>query len=83
MKFKPEEAYLTNDDITAHAVSFFADGFETSSISLSFFLYDLAANVKAQEQLREEISKVINNHGNAVTYEAVQEMHFLDRALSG
>lgn len=83
MKFKPGEPPLSFDDITAHAVSFFGDGFETSSITISFLLYDMAANIDAQEQLRSEINEIILKHGGSLTYDAIQEMTFLDRALSG
>lgn len=83
MKFKPDEPPLTQEDITAHAISFFGDGFETSSITLSFFLYDIAKNVEIQEVLRNEVTEIIEKNSGNITYEAVQEMTYLDCALSG
>ncbi|KAK9679266.1 Cytochrome P450 [Popillia japonica] len=82
MKFKSNEPRLTVADITAHAVSFFGDGFETSSITLSFLLYDLAANIDIQEKVRQEICEVIKNHGDTMSYEAIQDMNLLDRCIS-
>lgn len=83
MKFKSDGAPLTQEDVTAHAISFFGDGFETSSITLSFLLYDLAKNIEIQEILRNEINEIMEKNGGNITYEAVQEMTYLDCALSG
>ncbi|GJQ70344.1 hypothetical protein Trydic_g22778 [Trypoxylus dichotomus] len=82
IKAKPGEPHLTTNDIVSHAVSFFGDGFETSSITLSFFLYDMAANIDIQQKLRDEIHEIIKNHDNTLTYETIQDMGYLDRALS-
>lgn len=83
MKLKPDDPPLQDDDITAHAISFFADGFETSSIALSFALYNLAANLSVQEKLRNEINEVIRKNGGTVSYESIQNMNYLDCVLSG
>ncbi|KAK9737688.1 Cytochrome P450 [Popillia japonica] len=82
MKLKPDDPPLQDDDITAHAISFFADGFETSSIALSFALYNLAANLSVQEKLRNEINEVIRKNGGTVSYESIQNMNYLDCVLS-
>ncbi|GJQ70345.1 hypothetical protein Trydic_g22779 [Trypoxylus dichotomus] len=82
IKFKPDEPRLTTDDIVAHAVSFFGDGFETSSIALSFLLYDVAANPDVQQKLRDEINDFIKSHGSSLTYDVIQDMNYLDCALS-
>lgn len=83
MKFKPNEPALGEDDITAHAISFFGDGFETSSVALSFALYSLATNLGVQEKLRNEIYEVLKRNNGNLTYEAIQSMHYLDCVLSG
>ncbi|KRT83904.1 cytochrome P450, partial [Oryctes borbonicus] len=82
MKFKSDDPPLDEDDITAHAISFFGDGFETSSIALSFTLYNLAANLDVQEKLRDEIHKTIESNDGELTYESVQSMTYLDCVLS-
>lgn len=83
MKFAPEDTNLSEDTVTAHAISFFVDGFETSSITLSFTIYEIAANLNVQEELRNEINNVLKKYNDVLNYEAIQEMAYLDRVLSG
>ncbi|GLH16471.1 Cytochrome P450 9b2 [Gryllus bimaculatus] len=56
LKKKAEENGETysDEDITAHAVTFMTDGFETSAIVLSFVLHELARHPDVQEQLWQE-----------------------------
>ncbi|XP_058454845.1 probable cytochrome P450 28a5 [Malaya genurostris] len=68
-------------DIAGHGVSFFADGFETSSSIMSYCLFDLASHPKAQKHLREEIRHVQTSK-EGLTYENLGEMIYLDQVLN-
>lgn len=46
---------LSETDVTTHGISFFADGTDTSSVAMSFVLYELGKDKKVQEKLRNEI----------------------------
>jgi cytochrome P450 family 6 len=74
---------LTEEQIAAQAFVFFAAGFETSSTTMSFCLYELALNSSIQECVQKEIDAVLKKHGNKITYEAIQEMEYLDNTISG
>lgn len=74
---------FTDDDVAGQCAGFFADGFETSSITLSFILFDLATNPWVQVRLKEEIDNTFKKHDNQITYQAIQEMTFLDSVCSG
>jgi len=74
---------LTEEQIAAQAFVFFAAGFETSSTTMSFCLYELALNPPIQEYVQKEIDAVLKKHGNKITYEAIQEMVYLDNTISG
>ncbi|XP_065352450.1 cytochrome P450 9e2-like [Cloeon dipterum] len=78
-----EEAKIefTHDVLTSQAVGFFGDGFETSSSALAFTLFEIANNQDVQEKLREEIKTVLEKHDEKFSYEAIQEMHYLDQVL--
>jgi cytochrome P450 family 6 len=74
---------LTMSEIAAQAFVFFAAGFETSSTTMSFCLHELALNRDIQERVQKEIDAVLKSHGNELTYEAIQEMVYLDNVISG
>lgn len=69
---------FTNEDVTAHALGFFIDGFETSSITMAFILYLLAKNKDEQTKLRQEINMTLKQNNGELTYEIVQNMPYLD-----
>jgi cytochrome P450 len=70
-------------DVVAHAITFFLDGFETSSAALSFSLYALATNPDVQDRVREEVESVLRRHGGELTFDDIQEMTYLDMFLAG
>lgn len=70
-------------DFASQAVVFFAAGFETSSSTQTFALYELAKNVECQKKLRMEINEVLAKYDNNVTYDAVMEMKYLEKVVDG
>jgi cytochrome P450 family 6 len=74
---------FTDEDIFAQASTFFADGFETSSGAMAFGLYCLAVNPDVQVKVRDEVDSVLKKHDGQLTFDAIQEMTYLDKTLSG
>ncbi|CAD6201249.1 GSCOCT00013984001.2-RA-CDS, partial [Cotesia congregata] len=72
---------ITENLLAAQAFVFFAAGFETSSTTISFALYELALNLKAQEKLRAEILKSLKKHNGQLSYDIVNEMKYLNMVL--
>lgn len=58
-------------------------GFETSSTTLTFALYELALNVNIQETLQKEIEDLFTKNNNKITYEGVMGMEYLDCVVHG
>uniref|UniRef100_A0A182JVP2 Cytochrome P450 n=1 Tax=Anopheles christyi TaxID=43041 RepID=A0A182JVP2_9DIPT len=72
---------ITDIDIAGHGVSFFADGFETSSIVLTYCLFDLAKHTAIQQELRDEIVKAKELGGGTMPYEQLVEMALLEQII--
>lgn len=72
---------FTFEQAAAQAFIFFIGGFETSSTTMQFTLYELALNQDIQNRVREEIKRVLAKHKGEWTYEAVHEMEYLGRVV--
>jgi cytochrome P450 len=83
MQLKKTCKDFTDVDVIAHAAGFIADGYETSSIVMSFVLYELANNPDVQSKLRQEIDKNFAKNSNTLPYNALQKMTYLDAVLKG
>ncbi|KAJ3654762.1 hypothetical protein Zmor_013929 [Zophobas morio] len=64
------------DKVVAQAAQFFVAGFETTSSTMGFTLYELCLHPGIQQRLRKEIKTCLQQHGG-FTYEAIQSMKYL------
>ena len=76
-------AGISMDSLAAQAFVFFLGGFETSSSTMTFCLYELSLHQDIQDRLRQEIDVVLQKHDGKLTYEGIQEMEYLDKVVSG
>ncbi|XP_076664024.1 cytochrome P450 6B5 [Andrena cerasifolii] len=77
-----EEMELDENSIAAQAFVFFAAGYETSSNTIAFCLHELALNAEIQEKTRRDIHDAIENRNGKLTYDAVQDMKYLDMIIA-
>ncbi|XP_004520304.1 cytochrome P450 6a2 [Ceratitis capitata] len=77
LELKKQENGLTLDQIAAQSFVFFIAGFETSSSTMSFALYELALNQDMQTKARTEIETVLARHNGEFTYECMRDMQYL------
>ncbi|XP_014487198.1 PREDICTED: cytochrome P450 9e2-like [Dinoponera quadriceps] len=82
------ELERTEDDkfdleiLASYALSFFVDGYETSSSALSFIGFHLAVYPEVQKKLRKEVMNVLSKYNGIVTYDALKEMTYMDQVIS-
>ncbi|XP_011194316.2 cytochrome P450 6a9-like [Zeugodacus cucurbitae] len=77
-----EEKCLTMAEMAAQTFVFFIAGFETSSTTMSFALYEMALQPQLQERLRREVLHTFAKHNNEFTYECLQEMQYMDQVVA-
>lgn len=74
---------LTLEEMTAQAVLFFVAGFETASSISSFCLYEVSLHPEIQVKMRAEIDQVLLKHNGKLSYEALQEMTYMEAVING
>lgn len=77
------EGQLSLDEVAAECFVFFLAGFETSSTASSYALYELALNQEIQDKARKSVNDALQKHGGEFTYEAVNEMHYIEYCING
>ncbi|CAL1682604.1 unnamed protein product [Lasius platythorax] len=70
------------DDLVAQAAIFFTAGFETSSTTMAFTLYELAIHTEIQNKLRREILEALNETDGNITYDMLLSLPYLDMVVS-
>ncbi|NP_001352506.1 cytochrome P450 6a2 [Musca domestica] len=79
---KEGEEQFTIEELAAQAFVFFVAGFDTSSTTMSYALYELAQNLGIQDKLRQEICEVLEKHQQNFSYECMKDMVYLDQVIS-
>lgn len=73
---------LSIEDMTAQAFIFFLGGFESASTLLCFAAYEVGVNEDVQRSLQDEIDNVLEACNGEVSYEAINDMKFLDAIIN-
>lgn len=74
---------LTFNELAAQCFLFFLAGFETSSTTMTFCLYELAQNQEIQTKLREEIKANLQENEGQLNYESVMNLKYLQMVIDG
>ncbi|KAG5882773.1 hypothetical protein JTB14_029949 [Gonioctena quinquepunctata] len=72
---------LEKSEFVAQMFLFFAAGFETSSSTQTFAIFELAKNPECQMRLREEINRVLKKYDEVLSYDAMMDMKYLDNVV--
>lgn len=74
---------LTFNEMAAQCFIFFLGGFETSSTTMTFTLYELATNQDVQDKLRKELRATLAKNDGKMTYDVIMNIEYLDRVING
>ncbi|XP_058126451.1 cytochrome P450 6A1-like [Anopheles coustani] len=72
---------LSLNEVVAQAFVFFLGGFETSSTTMSYCLYELSLNEEIQQRARECVQNAVRKHGG-LTYDALMDMPYIDQCIN-
>ncbi|KAK4881330.1 hypothetical protein RN001_004649 [Aquatica leii] len=78
----PDGTVLTFEEAAAQAFIFFLAGFETTSATMSFAMFEMCVNSEIQNRAREEVINVMKKYNNQLTYESLTELQYLDTVIS-
>lgn len=73
---------LSIEEMTSQAFFFFFAGFSTSSTSMALAAHLIGTYPEVQSRLREEIDAVLAANPEGLSYEAVNEMKYLDAVIN-
>ncbi|CAD7092566.1 unnamed protein product [Hermetia illucens] len=76
-----EKKHLSTLEMAAHTMTFFLDGFETSSVLISNCLHLLADHRDIQQKLRDEINYAFTSKGG-LSYEKLLDLSYLDQCIN-
>ncbi|KAH8321297.1 hypothetical protein KR074_000698, partial [Drosophila pseudoananassae] len=76
-----KEEGITFNELAAQAFIFFLAGFETSSTTMGFALYELACNPEIQDKARKEVDFVLAKHNGKLEYDSMKEMSYLEKVI--
>ncbi|KAF2883647.1 hypothetical protein ILUMI_22519 [Ignelater luminosus] len=78
---KKQEVGMTLNEMAAEAFAFYVGGFETSSSTMTFAFIEMALNQDVQQRARENVREVLDRHNGEISYEALQEMTYVQQVI--
>ncbi|XP_055696558.1 cytochrome P450 6A1-like [Lutzomyia longipalpis] len=72
---------MSFNELAAQTFVFFVAGFETSSSTMTFALYELALHQDIQDKARKEVNRILEKYNSQYTYEACMEMKYIDQII--
>lgn len=71
-----------SDGIMAgHSMTFLSEGYETSSTTMSFGMYELAVNPEVQQTAQEEVDRVLDETKGEITDEVLAKLEYLEQCI--
>ncbi|XP_011308571.1 cytochrome P450 9e2-like [Fopius arisanus] len=73
---------LTIQDMVCQAFVFFFGGFDSTSSVMCFVAHSISTNPNIQKKLQDEVDDVYEKCGESLTYEAINNMEYLDATIN-
>ncbi|XP_044729378.1 cytochrome P450 9e2-like [Chrysoperla carnea] len=70
------------EDIARQLITVFFDGVDTAAGGFTIALFEIIKHPDAYQNIRKEIDRILENHGNQLSPEAIHDMTYLDACVS-
>jgi len=81
LKNSKEGLEIDLQELAAESFAFFGGGFETTSSTIAYCIYELSQNKDIQNNLRDEVDEVLNSD-EGLTYDTLTDMKYLNMVIS-
>ncbi|KAL4231955.1 hypothetical protein ACF0H5_009532 [Mactra antiquata] len=78
VKLNTKQRYLSTQELGSQCLLFLLSGYETTSTTLAYVMYEMAMNPEVQATLQEEIDKYCPDNETIVEYDNVMHMEYLE-----
>ncbi|XP_037893420.1 probable cytochrome P450 6g2 [Glossina fuscipes] len=78
---RQDDLKFEGDLLVAQAAIFFIAGFESTSTTMSFTLYELAKNPEMQERLRKEVCDALNESRGKITQQIIESLEYMQMII--
>lgn len=82
-KGNESEDAMTMEELIVHANLAFGASIESPSLALTLLMFEITRNPEVQDQLIEEIDRVLMKHNGQVTYDSIGEMKYTQAVIDG
>jgi cytochrome P450 family 6 len=81
VQLKKQEV-VTVEQIAAQSFIFFLAGYETSSSTMTYCMFEFSINEEIQEKARQSVKDALTKHGGQLTYDSVADMNYLENCVN-
>ena len=74
---------MSIEQCAAQVFLFYVAGYETSSSTMSYCLFEFAKNQEILKKIQEEIDTVLARYNGVLTYECINNMEYMDLCIMG
>ncbi|KAH8377096.1 hypothetical protein KR093_003426, partial [Drosophila rubida] len=82
LKLQGDKKHVSHDDLVGHALTVMLDGYDTTATALLHALYYLSGNAAAQQKLRTEILRCLEEN-ETCGFEQLSKLPYLEQVVYG
>lgn len=74
---------VTLNEMIAQCMLIFLAGYETSSTTMTFALFEMSLNPEIQEKVRDELFTVLKKYDDKICYDSIKELDYMQQVIDG